>query len=313
MSVLPLRQSFRERPVPVDVVIPTYNRAGLLPHALASIQRQSLRVGRIIVVDDGSTDGTVDWVAGAAAADPRIQLVQRQHGGANRARNAGIALAQSDWIAFLDSDDEWEADKLERQFALLRDRPDLVGLFTGSRLVGGRAERVHVPRDNPTEQHLRRANTLGSTSTAVLRASAVGAIGGFDESLPSCQDWDLWFRLRQVGPLGVVRHPLVRFNNGPHERITTDADRVLNGHRIMFDLLMQGLANPADRAAVQAGHRLVEAEIRRRFGSYGPALELAVRSFLQRPSRWALALSWRIARDAMTRPVAPAAAEKAKA
>lgn len=283
----------------VDVVIPTYNRLDLLPAAIASVLAQTHAVRRIIVADDGSGDGTVEWLRLEAMRDPVLQVIELDHGGGNRARNAGIAAAQADWIAFLDSDDAWEPDKLERQFDLLRQRPDCVGLFTGFRLVGGAVERLHLPRDNPSLLDLRCSNVLGSTSSAVVRRDVLNAMGGFDPSLPSCQDWDLWFRLRQRGPLAVVRAPLVRFNNGPHERITKTADKVLAGHRAIFAQLLDGVDSRSEQAAIRAHHRLVEADIERRFGRRGAALGLAARSFLTHPNKSALAAAWRVVRDGL--------------
>lgn len=286
-------------PLPsVDVVIPTYNRLDMLPTAIASVLAQTITVRRIIVADDGSGDGTVEWLRLEAMREPMLKLIELDHGGGNRARNAGIAAADAEWIAFLDSDDAWEPDKLARQFDLLRQRPDCVGLFTGCRLVGGAVERLHIPRDDPSLFDLRCSNVLGSTSSAVVRRDVLEAIGGFNPALPSCQDWDLWFRLRQRGPLGVVRAPLVRFNNGPHERITKTADKVLAGHRAIFAQLLSGVASRSDRAAIRAHHRLVEADIERRFGRRAAALGLAARSFAAHPSKSALAAAWRVVRDA---------------
>lgn len=280
----------------VDVVIPTYNRRDLLPAAIASIKAQTVPVTKIYVVDDGSTDGTIDWLREICAQDETIELIEMQHGGANRARNAGIGLARSQWVAFLDSDDAWEPDKLERQFALLDARPNLVGLFCGFRLVGGNVELIHRPRDNPSLLDLRCANALGSTSGAVIRREALQKAGGFDPQLPSCQDWDLWFRLRQTGPMGVARLPLVRFNCGPHERITTNMNKVLAGHRAIFAHLLADVDRASERATIGAQHKLVEADIKRRFGENRAALMLIVRSFLQAPSKRALAVAWRTAR-----------------
>jgi glycosyltransferase involved in cell wall biosynthesis len=292
-----------QRPPPptIDVVIPTYNRQDLLVRAVDSILAQTLAVRRIHIVDDGSTDGTVAWAREAGRADPRIALIERQHGGANLARNAGIAAAESDWIAFLDSDDAWEPDKLARQFALLEQRPDLIGLFCGFRLVGGDVERVHQPRDDPSLLDLRCANVLGGTSAAVIRASALHAVGGFNPALPSCQDWDLWFRLRQVGPLGVVRAPLVQFNSGPHDRITSNLNKVLGGHKAMFAHLVADLGPGGERARIDARHKLVEADIKRRFGDHRSAVVLALASFVRAPSTWALRTAWRAALGAWPR------------
>lgn len=280
----------------VDVVIPTYNRLDMLPTAIASVLGQTHKVRRIIVADDGSGDGSPQWLRLEAMREPVLQVIELDHGGGNRARNAGIAAARAQWVAFLDSDDAWEPDKLERQFALLRQRPDCVGLFTGFRLVGGAVERLHIPRDDPSLHDLRCSNVLGSTSSAVVRRDVLEEIGGFNPALPSCQDWDLWFRLRQRGRLGVVRAPLVRFNNGPHDRITKAADKVLEGHRAIFRQLLDGVSGRSQQARICAMHRLVEADIERRFGRPGAALGLAVRSFVEHPSKSALAAAWRVVR-----------------
>ncbi|MCJ2188390.1 glycosyltransferase family 2 protein [Novosphingobium beihaiensis] len=284
----------------VDAVIPTYNRRDLLPAAVASITAQTLPVRRILIVDDGSTDGSIEWVRSAARQDPRIVLIERQHGGANVARNAGIAQAQSEWVAFLDSDDAWEPEKLERQFAVLKDRPDVVGIFCGFRHVGGAVERIHLPRDNPSLLDLRCSNALGSTSGAVVRTAALRQAGGFNPDLPSCQDWDLWFRLRKIGRLAVIRQPLALFNNGPHERITTNMHKVLSGHRAMFAHLLSDVARPSERSAIMSKHKLVEADIKRRFGDSRSALLMVLQSLLRHPSKSALAALWRLVRS-MTR------------
>jgi glycosyltransferase involved in cell wall biosynthesis len=282
----------------VDVVIPTYNRRGLLPRAIASIRAQTVPVNRIYIVDDGSQDGTVEWMRSMTATDHKLVLIERRHGGANLARNAGIARSQAEWIAFLDSDDTWEPDKLERQFALLKRKPDLIGLFCGFRLTGGQNERIHLPRDDPSLLDLRCANALGGTSAAVVRATALREVGNFNSALPSCQDWDLWFRLRQIGRLGVVRAPLVNFNSGPHDRITTNLQKVLSGHKVMFAQLLADVSQADDRAKIHARHKLVEADIQRRFGAHQSALKLALSSFVHAPSKWALAIAWRAGRAA---------------
>jgi len=297
----------------VDVVIPTYNRRALLPAAIASIKAQTLPVTRIFVVDDGSSDGTIEWLRELAAEDASIEFIEMQHGGANVARNAGIARARSEWVAFLDSDDAWEPDKLERQFAMLEERPNLVGLFCGFRLVGVTSRAIHRPRDNPSLLDLRGSNVLGSTSGAVIRRDALEAAGGFNPALPSCQDWDLWFRLRKMGPMGVARLPLVLFNCGPHERITTNMQKVVSGHRAIFVHLLADVESARERNIVLAQHMLTEADIKRRFGDYRAALQLVARSVMRVPTKRALAIAVRTAqciwRDRQRR--APAAASPA--
>jgi glycosyltransferase involved in cell wall biosynthesis len=111
----------------VTIVIPTYNRAHLLPRAVASVRAQTCADWELILVDDGSTDSTLADVTAMAAADQRIRLaVNTGRRGPSGARNAGIAAARAPWVAFLDSDDSWEAEKLARFMAEARAHPEAV-------------------------------------------------------------------------------------------------------------------------------------------------------------------------------------------
>ncbi|GAA4773551.1 hypothetical protein GCM10023219_21040 [Stakelama sediminis] len=275
----------------ISAIIPTYNRADLLPVAIRSIQDQSLPVGEIIIVDDGSGDGTVEVVEQMARDDRRIRLLQRRHGGANRARNAGAAEARGQWLAFLDSDDAWEPDRLAAQWDVLRTRPEAVAAFCGFRMIGSGAERIFLPPDNPSLLALRCANVLSSTSSALIRADILERAGGFDAELPSCQDWDLWFRLRQLGPFAVVRKPLVIINEGDHDRITTNNAKVIEGHRRVFERLKHGVDAPMQRRRITAAHMLVLASAFKRHREWKQALGLACRSLMEFPSRWGLNLA----------------------
>lgn len=115
-------------PVPVSVVIPTYNRAPLLEQAIASVLRQTAPAHEILVIDDGSTDATGELVRGYGG---RVMLLTQPHLGISAARNRGLARATGEWIALLDSDDVWEPDKLERQIAYLRTHPNCGVVHTG--------------------------------------------------------------------------------------------------------------------------------------------------------------------------------------
>lgn len=293
----------------ISAIIPTYNRRQLLPAAIDSVRRQSIAVHEIIVVDDGSTDGTREYVRDLAKRFPFIRLIEQEHGGANRARNAGVAVAEGELLAFLDSDDSWEPAKLRKQLARLSCCPNAVAAFTGIRRVGGGTERIFIPRDRPGLIDLRCSNVLSSTSTAVVRAEILRKAGGFDESLPSCQDWDLWFRLRKEGELVVVREPLVRFNCGPHTRISRDVDMVRAGHEQVFSRLLAGVRDPDEIRRVKAGHSFVLAENYMRHGHPLKALRLALDGLWGSPSRWGVRLAvtgvWRALRQALSFAHAP--------
>lgn len=191
----------------VSVVIPTFNRAAVLARSVRSVQLQTLGPSEIIVVDDGSSDGTQELVAELASEDSRIRYVHQPNGGAPSARNHGARLATGDLISFQDSDDEWEPQFLE-----------LVSPQTDTRVVAFSSHRIHhrdgtsadVPkhavRDVP--RALRRTNII-STQTAVMPRS-LALQYPFDESLRRFQDWDLWLTMLGGGVAFVhVPIPLV--------------------------------------------------------------------------------------------------------
>jgi glycosyltransferase involved in cell wall biosynthesis len=219
----------------VTVVIPTYNRAALLEKAIASVLAQTVQVGAIVVVDDGSTDDSRERVLALSAQDPRIVLQAQSNAGANAARNAGIASATTALIAFLDSDDRWAPEKVARQLDALRSRSEAVASFTGILAVDGERPlyRYDIPADLTLEE-IRRHNVLGTTSSLMVRTDVVRTIGGFDPNLPSCQDWDLYLRLRRTGPFATVLEDLVLYEDGPHERITNNPGKAVSGHEAVF-------------------------------------------------------------------------------
>ena len=270
----------------ISVVIPTYNRVTLLPRAIESALSQQLPVREVIVADDGSTDRTLPMLRDWAAVEPRLSVIECPHGGANRARNAGIAEARGQWIAFLDSDDHWLPRKLSAQISALDASPECVASFTGLTMRGADGELRFTPRHAPSLLDLRCSNVLSSTSSALIRADTLRAVGGFDPLLPSCQDWDLWFRLRQVGPFAVVQEALTIIDTGPHLRITTDKPRVREGHAIIFRRMREGVPPGRDLRRIDATHKLVMSGLERRVGNHEVALKHAATSLLHYPSKW---------------------------
>lgn len=193
----------------VSVVIPTHNRASLLPRALLSVRRQTRPPEEILVVDDGSTDGTAGMVA---SEFPEVRLLAQRHRGVSAARNRGIELASCEWIALLDSDDEWRPEKLERQLAALSKRPDHRVCHTDEIWI-----RNHR-RVNPRRRHAKYGGWIFqyclplcaiSPSSVLLHHSVLDDVGLFDESLPACEDYDLWLRLTSRYPVLYVDQRLV--------------------------------------------------------------------------------------------------------
>jgi glycosyltransferase involved in cell wall biosynthesis len=186
----------------VSVILPTYNRAATLRRAVHSVLHQSFGDLELIVVDDGSDDGTSELLS--RFADPRLRVLRREvPGGPAQARNAGLRAARGALLAFQDSDDEWLLDKLERQVALMRASAAEVGLVTGGYLLGGAAyagtqyASAALDRGQGYEADLIDGRAF-ITPLWLLRRSALDAAGLFDESLHCLEDWELLFRLHRV-------------------------------------------------------------------------------------------------------------------
>jgi len=201
-------------PIPkVSVVIPTCNRPHTLPRAIHSVLRQTYRDLEIIVVDDASkTDAAAEVVAKIAAEDPRVSYIRRETGGgAAAARNTGIQAARGELIAFQDDDDEWLLGKLEQQVALIEK------LGAECVLVGGHLLRFIVDANPKIYQWPTSDGTWvdpthfinGFTAfiqTALIRKSALDAIGAFNAVVPVSEDFELALRLLNYGRLATVQN-----------------------------------------------------------------------------------------------------------
>ncbi len=222
----------------VSVVIPTRNRAHLLPAALRSALGQSFTDFEILVVDDGSTDRTP--ALRGQFDDPRLRWLRHESArGGGAARNAGIAAARGEYIAFLDDDDEWRADKLARQSAALaQSGADVGAVFTGYRVIDAASRKV-VGRKVPSKSgdlypDLLEGNYIGGTSCLMAKRSGLERLGGFDERLPSFQDYDLWLRMAGEFRFLSIAAPLVNYY-AHEQKIWTNPDAVLAGLRLMLE------------------------------------------------------------------------------
>ena len=200
----------------ISVIVPTYNRAQQLPRALDSILCQSCSPKEIIVVDDGSTDETSALMT---SEYPEIVFIQQQNTGVSSARNVGIKRASGDWIAFLDSDDEWLPEKLEIQMKALYENPEIKICHTNEIWIR------NGKRVNPKKKHEKFGGWIFqkclplcciSPSSVIIHKSFFKEIGLFDYSLPVCEDYDLWLRITARNPVLYIEEPfLIKY--GGHE------------------------------------------------------------------------------------------------
>ncbi len=200
----------------VSVIIPTFNRKHTLKRALNSVRKQSLPAAEIIVIDDGSTDDTAQMLEDCFSD---VKLIQQENQGVSAARNRGIEIAKGAWLAFLDSDDEWLPEKLEQQISCLRSQPELRVCHTEEIWV-----RKGV-RVNAHNKHKKKAGWIFkdclalcamSPSSIIIHESVFNTTGLFDESLPACEDYDLWLRITSRYPVLLIEKPQI-IKYGGHE------------------------------------------------------------------------------------------------
>jgi len=207
----------------VSVVIPSFNSSAWIAETLASVQAQTMPHFEVLVVDDGSTDGTPDLVRACASQDRRVRLIEQKNAGVCRARNHGIAQAQAPLVCFLDHDDWWYPHKLQRQCQVMAQHPE-AGVACSSWIVWNRSDagaRYPSPTSFPIENtpddlvpefsgwvhHQFLLDCWMLTSTAMFRREVFEKAGTFDESLPFSEDWDLWLRAAREFQFVQLRRP----------------------------------------------------------------------------------------------------------
>ncbi len=201
------------RPAPlVSIIIPTYNRAGLVGRAVDSALRQTFTDYEIIVVDDASTDDTRGYLHNRYQ-DTITYIQKKENQGLSAARNSGIAAAQGTYLAFLDDDDEWFSDKLSLQIELIRHAPAVGLVYCGAVLADDNNNflRALTPSKKGSifEDILCWNCITGSASAALIRKDILKQTGFFDVSLSACEDWDLWIRISQCSEVAFIDQCLV--------------------------------------------------------------------------------------------------------
>jgi glycosyltransferase involved in cell wall biosynthesis len=224
----------------LSVVIPTYNRRGTLHRCLASVYAQTAPVDEVIVVDDGSTDGTAQWLS---EAFPEAKLIRQDNQGVSAARNAGIRSAHSEWIALLDSDDCWLPEKIAKQMEALRQNRSYLICHTEEKWIyRGKSKNVpshYLKKGGAMFQHCL-ARCAISPSTVLIRRSLFDEVGNFDESFLICEDYELWLRITAKHPVLLVNEALIEKHGGNPDQLS--ATRNLDVYRIQA--LEKLLANP---------------------------------------------------------------------
>lgn len=208
----------------ISVIIPTYNRAGFLEQALASVLHQTVACGEILVVDDGSTDATSEIVSRISrAAQVPVRYLYQKNKGASAARNKGIAEARYDFLCFLDSDDRWVPQKLELQLKAMEQEPQY--LLSHTREIWYRQGRrvnqkkKHSPPHGDIFRRALRMCVVGM-STTMIRKELFTRYGLFDEKMLCCEDYDLWLRVSRKEQFLLVDKALTLKDGGRTDQLS---------------------------------------------------------------------------------------------
>lgn len=202
----------------VSVIVPSFNRKGFLEEAVASVFSQSFQDFELIIVDDGSAPGHLPKIE-----NQRLKVFRLPHRGVAAARNFGVAMAVGKYLAFLDSDDLWVKNKLEKQLSFMLDNPLFKICHTHEKW---QRNGQHL---NQMKKHQKYGGwifdkclplCLISCSSVLMERELFETVGGFDEGLPVCEDYDLWLRIAHQHPIGFIDEPLIIKRGGHPDQLS---------------------------------------------------------------------------------------------
>ncbi|MGL1904129.1 MAG: glycosyltransferase [Fibrobacterales bacterium] len=235
----------------ISVIIPTFNRAWSLRRAIDSVRAQSFKDIELIIVDDGSTDETMDMLF-PYLSDNRIKAISTPNNGVSHARNEGVKHSKGKWITFLDSDDEWKPHKLKEQLEYTVTNHFTISQTKEIWIRNG--TRVNQPK------HLRKqegdifsislSNCMISPSSVMMHRKLFDEFCGFNEALPTCEDYDLWIKISSMHKIGLVDKDLMTRYGGHDDQLSAkypnmDIYRCKSIHNLLqnFDLKQQQKEN----------------------------------------------------------------------
>ncbi len=221
----------------VSVVIPAYNSMAYLPETITSVLNQTYTDFEVVVVNDGSTDNTKEWVS--QIDDSRIRLISQENRGLAGARNRGIEESQGKYLAFIDADDLWSPTKLAEQVKILDNHPEIGVVCTWVTYVDEQGNSTGRIVQNQHEGHiwhkLTESNLLECGSVAMVRQECFDRCGVFDRNLGSfVEDWDMWLRIAKYYQFKVVKKPLVSYR-----QIASSASRNWEGMAKSYQLVVE--------------------------------------------------------------------------
>jgi glycosyltransferase involved in cell wall biosynthesis len=202
----------------ISVIIPAYNAEKTIQDTVQSVLNQTYSDIEIIVINDGSTDKTLECLS--SISDARLNVFSYSNSGANPSRNRGLTHAAGDYVSFLDADDLWTPDKLDAQLNALKNHPTAAVAYSWTNFIDESGKVLHsgsyVSASGNVLAELAVVNFLENGSNPLIKKQAVLDVGGFDESLQACQDWDLWLRLAAKYEFVAVSSPQILYRVSTH-------------------------------------------------------------------------------------------------
>jgi glycosyltransferase involved in cell wall biosynthesis len=306
----------RDREPLVSVILPTFNREAYLREAVQSVLNQTYSNWELIVIDDGSTDGSRAYLR--TVTDHRVRVIKRKHcGNPARLRNAGIAEASGEWVAFLDSDDVWSPEKIEAQVRDLRAHPDCRWSYTYVKRIDQRGAEIPLPphrRGTPASgwilTKLLTLEAIVTTPAVMVAKDLLARVGGFDESFVFCEEYELWSRLARVSEVSVVPVPLVSVRS--HAASYSAGRPEVSGYWVRLYEKVMATTDARDISRLCKRQRAAElvrlANGYRSRGEYRRALDVLLHALRSRP---AFLSAWLAALKTCVRPFMPAVAMRA--
>jgi glycosyltransferase involved in cell wall biosynthesis len=223
----------------ISVIIPTYNRYQFLKRAILSVIAQTYKVSEIIVIDDGSDDNTKQIIKDFS----NIKYIYQNNSGVSSARNIGVREAKNEWICFLDSDDEWDIDKIKEQVLFHQNNKNIFMSYTDELWIRDN-KLVKIPKKFKKHSKDIFKNSLSycniAPSSAMIHKKIFDDIGYFDENLEVCEDYDLWLRISSRYKIGLIDKKLIVKYAGHNDQLSfkhwgMDRFRVLALEKLLDD------------------------------------------------------------------------------
>ena len=248
----------------ISVVIPTYNREEVLQRALASVYAQTYKPKEVIIIDDGSTDKTSQILK----LFPDAKYYFQKNAGVSSARNSGIKKASYEWIAFLDSDDEWHRDKLQEHLELHLNKPKLLMSYTDEKWIRD-AKEVKVAKKYAKVDKDIFSSSLShciiAPSSALMHKSIFDSVGLFDETLEVCEDYDIWLRVLLKHQIGLVNKKLITKYGGADDQLSTKFWGMDRFRVLALESLLKGLNQEEISCDMYEKKEMIKSELLKKY------------------------------------------------